>query len=42
MLINGYDYQITTVIALIVRYYHVKFQSAVIHRSQDMTVFNLN
>ncbi len=33
--------KIITVIALMVLYYHLKFESAVIHRSQDMTVFKL-
>ncbi len=31
-----------TVIAFMVLYYHLKFESAVIHRSQDMTLFNFN
>ncbi len=33
---------IITVIALMVLYYHVKFESVVIHQSQDMTVFIFN
>ena len=34
--------KIIKVKALMVLYYHLKFESAVIHRSQDMTVFNFN
>ena len=36
---------ITKIISVIVRmvlYYHLKLESAVIHRSQHMTVFNFN
>ena len=34
--------KIITIIALMVLYYHLKFESGVIHGSQDMTVFNFN
>ncbi len=34
--------KIIMVIAPMVFYYHLKFESAVIHQSQDMTVFNFN
>ncbi len=34
--------KIITVKALMVLYYHLKFESAVLHRFQDMTVFNFN
>ncbi len=34
--------KIITVIALMVIYYHLKFESPVIRRSQDMTVLNFN
>ncbi len=34
--------KIITVIAPMVLYYHVKFESAVIHQSQDMIAFNFN
>ncbi len=39
---TGMITKIITVIALMVLYYHHKFESAAIHRSQDMRVFNFN